>query len=85
MFGDADSADSLQKEVDELKKKLKEESERKNELAMTLCGLRNQHMESDEGKELGRNFKPRSSDIFIVTYPKCGTTWMTQVRPSRWS
>jgi len=27
----------------------------------------------------GRQFSPKKDDIFIVTYPKCGTTWLQQI------
>ena len=40
---------------------------------------RNAKMHGEESIRLGRAFKPRSSDVFIVTYPKCGTTWVTQI------
>ena len=51
---------------------------RKNELAMDLTSLRNKIMESEESKEYGQSFKPWPTDVFVVTYPKCGTTWVTQ-------
>lgn len=25
------------------------------------------------------NYRPSSSDVFVATYPKCGTTWMIQI------
>jgi len=34
---------------------------------------------TQEGVERGRAFEPRPSDVFIATYPKCGTTLMQQI------
>jgi hypothetical protein len=34
-------------------------------------------MTSDESRAHGLSFIPQPSDIFITTYPKCGTTWVT--------
>lgn len=34
---------------------------------------------SDEGWQKGLDYKPDPTDVFIVTPPKCGTTWMQQI------
>lgn len=34
-------------------------------------------MTTPESKERGLAFQPRSTDVFITTYPKCGTTWVS--------
>ncbi|MGB5706799.1 MAG: sulfotransferase domain-containing protein [Arenicellales bacterium] len=34
---------------------------------------------SDESNKAGLNYRPKPSDVFIATYPKCGTTWMQQL------
>jgi hypothetical protein len=39
---------------------------------LELMALRNSLMHSEASMKAGREFKPRPSDIFIVTYPKCG-------------
>ena len=46
---------------------------------LELMRQRNSLMHSPASVANGRDFKPRASDVFIVTYPKCGTTWMTQL------
>jgi hypothetical protein len=32
-----------------------------------------------QGFSSGLNYRPQQSDIFVCTYPKCGTTWMQYV------
>ena len=34
---------------------------------------------TDEGWQRGLDYKPEPTDVFIVTPPKCGTTWMQQI------
>jgi hypothetical protein len=51
---------------------------------LEVMGERNSKMHCPKSIARGRdpNFEPRSSDVFIVTYPKCGTTWVTQIAHS---
>lgn len=35
--------------------------------------------ETAESRERGSAFVPKPGDVFIVTPPKCGTTWVQQV------
>ena len=53
--------------------------QRRNELAMSLFKLRGSILEIRSSNDRSSIFKPRPSDVFIVTYPKSGTTWMSQV------
>ena len=32
-----------------------------------------------EGRQKTASFVPRPTDVFVVSYPKCGTTWMKQI------
>ena len=38
-----------------------------------------QNFSSPEGWQRGLDYKPDPTDVFIVTPPKCGTTWMQQI------
>ena len=37
------------------------------------------HFATPEGWQRGLDYKPDPTDVFIVTPPKCGTTWMQQI------
>lgn len=40
---------------------------------------RMKYFATSEGWQHGLDYKPASTDVFIVTPPKCGTTWMQQI------
>jgi len=37
------------------------------------------HIGTEESSKIGLEFSPKPEDVFITTFPKCGTTWVSLI------
>ncbi|HAV77837.1 MAG TPA: sulfotransferase [Anaerolineae bacterium] len=51
----------------------------KRPTSITEMQERMKNFSTTEGWQRGLDYKPAPTDVFIVTPPKCGTTWMQQI------
>jgi hypothetical protein len=58
---------------------MSEQSNFKRPTSIAEMHERMQNFATSAGWQYGLDYKPEPTDVFIVTPPKCGTTWMQQI------